>query len=157
MRNNLFAFLFILKQAPRTSKGDGVRWLHGRVESRGQGAPRLGLLPPSGNRAQGQQDQWPLLMHVLAVAKRPSQPPQLGPSGGGGTRNPCSHSPGPSNSPADTPRLVRGDSQAPQPESSDQHKGRVRQSPGLVIFSDMISWPYEPPQLQPTALVPPQI
>lgn len=51
----------------------------GGVGPAGQGAPGLGLRPRSGNRAQGQRDQWPLLMHVLAVAKRPPQPPQLGP------------------------------------------------------------------------------
>lgn len=77
--NNLFAFLFILTQGPRARESDGVRWLPWRVESAGQGAPGLGLRPRSGNRAQGQRDQWPLLMHVLAVAKRPPQPPQLGP------------------------------------------------------------------------------
>ena len=71
--------LFILMQRSRTRKRRGIRWSHHRVESGKQGAPGLRLLPHSGNRAQGQQDQWILLMHVLVVAKRPSQAPQLGP------------------------------------------------------------------------------
>lgn len=67
-RKNLFAFLFDLMQRLGPGGREGVQWLHHRVESGGQGAPRLGFLPQSGNRAPGQRDRWPLLMHVLAVA-----------------------------------------------------------------------------------------
>ena len=88
-KNNIFAFHSDAEIKDQEKKRCPIP--HHREESGKQGAPGLQLLSPSGNRAWGQQDQWPLLMHVLA-AKWPSQPLQLGPgslrAGGSGA---CVH------------------------------------------------------------------
>lgn len=87
-KNNVFAFHADAEIKDQEKKWCLITPLQGGVwKAGGTWAP---VTVPFWKQGEGPEDQWPLLMHVLVVAKWPSQPPQLGPGslrgGGSGAR-----------------------------------------------------------------------
>lgn len=131
----VLGFLLMSTWGPRTG-GGGVRWLRRGLESGGQGAPGLELRP-LWNQARGQRDQWPSLMHVLAVAEGPSRLPSWVLGEGVRVGGPET---GLRGQPAPTVRGLR-----PQ-------KGRPGRNPGLMFAGDVIpALASCPPPLCPAA------